>query len=253
MTPELFASAAAFAIAGSFTPGPNNAMLLASGVNYGFQRTVPHIAGVTIGYGVMFAAVGLGVGRFIVENPTLHGALKIASAVYLVWLAWRIATAEGEPAEASASRPMTFLQAALFQWINPKGVAMALAAVRRLHRSALAARGPCDLERVDLRRVGRVRVDMGAIRAGLARLSDRRPAPARVQRRHGAGAAGVAMAAACLGFKGVASSGAQSTSPPRRRSGSRRWRRSRAASANGSRPFAFSLKGRAARRAAAST
>lgn len=128
MTPELFASAAAFAIAGSFTPGPNNAMLLASGVNYGFQRTVPHIAGVTIGYGVMFAAVGLGVGRFIVENPTLHGALKIASAVYLVWLAWRIATAEGEPAEASASRPMTFLQAALFQWINPKGVAMALAA-----------------------------------------------------------------------------------------------------------------------------
>ncbi len=128
MTPELFASAALFAIAGSFTPGPNNAMLLASGVNFGFQRTIPHIAGVTIGYGVMFAAVGLGVGRFIVENPTLHGALKIASAVYLVWLAWRIATAEGEPGEEPASRPLTFLQAALFQWINPKGVAMALAA-----------------------------------------------------------------------------------------------------------------------------
>ena len=128
MTPELFASAALFAIAGSFTPGPNNAMLLASGVNYGFRRTVPHIAGVTIGYGVMFAAVGLGVGRFIMENPTFHGALKIASAVYLVWLAWRIAMAEGEPGEAPASRPLTFLQAALFQWINPKGVAMALAA-----------------------------------------------------------------------------------------------------------------------------
>lgn len=128
MTPEIFVSATAFAIVTAFTPGPNNAMLLASGVNYGFARTVPHIAGVTIGYGVMFAAVGLGVGRFIIDHPTLHHALKLASGAYLAWLAWRIATAGGEAAETSAGRPQTFLEAALFQWINPKGVAIALAA-----------------------------------------------------------------------------------------------------------------------------
>lgn len=128
MTPEVFASATLFAVAASFTPGPNNAMLLASGVNYGFARTIPHIAGVTIGYAIMFAAVAFGVGQFIFAHPILYLGLQIASAVYLVWLAWRIATAEGEARADGSSKPQTFFEAALFQWINPKGVAAALTA-----------------------------------------------------------------------------------------------------------------------------
>ncbi len=128
MTPEVFASAAAFALVASFTPGPNNAMLLASGVNYGFARTIPHIAGITVGYGIMFAAVAMGVGRFVVERPELYLALKIASAIYLLWLAWKIARSTSEHAGSAIGEPQTFLQAALFQWVNPKGVGMALAA-----------------------------------------------------------------------------------------------------------------------------
>ena len=90
------------------------------------MRTIPHIAGVTIGYAVIFAAVALGVGRFIFERPLLYDGLRFASAAYLVWLAWRIATAEGEAGGVEIGQPQTFLQAALFQWINPKGVAIAL-------------------------------------------------------------------------------------------------------------------------------
>ena len=128
MTPDILFSATAFALAGSFTPGPNNTMLLTSGVNFGFRRTLPHIAGIVIGYAVMFAAVALGLGRVFVLQPALYTALKIASSLYLLWLAWRIATA-ASPSEGSTDRPpLSFLQAALFQWVNPKGVMLALAA-----------------------------------------------------------------------------------------------------------------------------
>ena len=103
-------------------------MLLTSGVNFGFRRTLPHIAGIVIGYAVMFATVALGLGRVFVSQPALYTALKIASSLYLLWLAWRIATAAG-PSQGAAERPpVSFLQAALFQWVNPKGVMMALAA-----------------------------------------------------------------------------------------------------------------------------
>lgn len=103
-------------------------MLLTSGVNSGFRRTLPHIAGIVIGYAVMFAAVALGLGRVFILQPALYTALKIASSLYLLWLAWRIATAAGPSEGADERPPLTFLQAALFQWVNPKGVMMALAA-----------------------------------------------------------------------------------------------------------------------------
>lgn len=128
---DIFISALTFVFVGSFTPGPNNAMLLASGVNYGFARTMPHILGVVIGYAVMFAALALGLGGVFAANPALFNALRVTSAIYLLWLAWRIATAarpDHAPDAADQSRPLTFLQAALFQWINPKGVGMGLAA-----------------------------------------------------------------------------------------------------------------------------
>lgn len=128
---DVFLSALAFLFVGSFTPGPNNAMLLASGVNYGFGRTMPHILGVVIGYAVMFAALALGLGGLFAANPKLFDVLRVFSAIYLVWLAWRIATAARPDVPSpggQAAQPLTFFQAALFQWINPKGVGMGLAA-----------------------------------------------------------------------------------------------------------------------------
>ena len=137
MDGNVFLSAALFAVVTSFTPGPNNAMLLASGVNYGFRRTLPHILGITIGYAVMFAAVALGVGQIFAAEPKLYAALQIFSVIYMLWLAWKIATA-GDANSASSREPLTFLQAALFQWINPKGVAIAIAAANFLKPESLA-------------------------------------------------------------------------------------------------------------------
>lgn len=127
MDSNVFMSAAMFAVVTSFTPGPNNAMLLASGVNYGFRRTLPHILGITIGYAVMFAAVAMGVGKIFAAEPRLYAALQVFSVAYMLWLAWKIANAGDAKSDASRE-PLTFLQAALFQWINPKGVAIAIAA-----------------------------------------------------------------------------------------------------------------------------
>ena len=131
MTAELLSALTVFAFVASITPGPNNMMLLASGVNFGFRRTVPHMAGIGIGFGFMIALIGLGVGQLFVQWPWLYAALKIVSIVYMLWLAWRIATAGPVTAEAAAAdaRPMTFLQAAAFQWVNPKAWTMCLTAV----------------------------------------------------------------------------------------------------------------------------
>lgn len=128
---DVFLSALLYVFVGSFTPGPNNAMLLASGVNFGFARTVPHILGVVVGYAVMFAALALGLGGLFAANPSMFDALRISSAAYLIWLAWKIATAARPASNGGVEgegSPLSFFQAALFQWINPKGVGMGLAA-----------------------------------------------------------------------------------------------------------------------------
>ncbi len=130
VTFEWLASVAAFCFAGSMTPGPNNLMLLASGVNYGFARTLPHILGVIFGYVLLLTLLGLGLGQAFVAFPAAHVALKVAGGGYLVWLAWKIANAG--PAhidDAQAGRPMSFLQAAAFQWVNVKGVLLAVSAL----------------------------------------------------------------------------------------------------------------------------
>ncbi|MET0406767.1 MAG: LysE family translocator [Hyphomicrobium sp.] len=121
MSHELFLSLIAFAFVSAMTPGPNNTMLLTSGVNFGFNRTWPHMLGVTVGFAIMIVAVGLGVGQVFTAFPSLYRALRIASIAYLVWLAWRIASAGAtDPIVGDKARPMTFLEAALFQWVNPK-------------------------------------------------------------------------------------------------------------------------------------
>jgi threonine/homoserine/homoserine lactone efflux protein len=129
MTTDLVLALAGFAAVSSLTPGPNNLMLMASGANFGFRRTVPHMLGIGIGFTLMIALVGAGLMALFDLVPALHTALKVGAVVYMAWLAWKIAHAAA-PGEAGANaRPMTFLQAAAFQWVNPKAWSMALTAI----------------------------------------------------------------------------------------------------------------------------
>ena len=134
MSIELISALAAFAFVSSITPGPNNLMLMASGTNYGFSRTVPHLLGVSIGFTVMICLVGVGLMRLFDAYPVTYLILKAFSVTYLLYLAWKIARLaspdSAKPAPGSDSRkPLTFFQAALFQWVNPKAWAMALTAI----------------------------------------------------------------------------------------------------------------------------
>ena len=120
-----------FAFVSSITPGPNNLMLMASGVNFGIRRTVPHMLGVSIGFALMIVMVGVGLVGLFEAWPPAYLILKVGSAGYLLWLAWKIANAPLPTAgdHHSNGSPMTFTQAALFQWINPKAWTMALTAL----------------------------------------------------------------------------------------------------------------------------
>jgi threonine/homoserine/homoserine lactone efflux protein len=128
-TYEIFTALAAFAFVTSITPGPNNLMLMASGANFGFRRTIPHMMGVGVGFVVMVVLVGAGLVQVFDAYPISYSALKVISVAYLLYLAWKIATATPPRGAPDAGSPMTFLQAALFQWVNPKAWAMALTAV----------------------------------------------------------------------------------------------------------------------------
>lgn len=129
MTIEEVLALALFAFAMSITPGPNNTMVIASGANSGFRATIPHLIGIDLGFALMVVAVGAGLGGLFVVFPLLHAGLKYAGAAYLFYLAWRIATAAAPKPGETAGRPVTFLQAALFQWLNPKGWMSATGAV----------------------------------------------------------------------------------------------------------------------------
>jgi threonine/homoserine/homoserine lactone efflux protein len=119
-----------FAIAMFFTPGPNNIMLLSSGLTYGFRRTVPHIVGITIGFAFMVGAVGIGLGAVFIAYPVLQTILKYAGAAYLIYLAIMIAMSDPvEPEQARGRGPMTFWGAAMFQWINAKGWVMVIGTI----------------------------------------------------------------------------------------------------------------------------
>ena len=129
MTNELLFALAGFAVATSITPGPNNLMLMASGANFGFRRTVPHLLGISIGHSLMIVLIGMGLIRMFETFPILHVAMKILSVAYLLYLAWKIASARAPEGGRDNGRPMTFIQAAAFQWVNPKGWFMALTAI----------------------------------------------------------------------------------------------------------------------------
>jgi threonine/homoserine/homoserine lactone efflux protein len=125
MTPTIFLAFVAAAIPAFFTPGPNNLMLMASAAKFGFERTVPHGLGVTIGFSLMVVLVALGLGQVFATFPSLKTVLEWAAAIYLLWLAWTLLGLKLHAGD-SGERPLTFLQAAGFQWINPKAWAMAV-------------------------------------------------------------------------------------------------------------------------------
>lgn len=121
---------ALYTIVTSVTPGPNNMMVLASGVNFGIRRTLPHIAGISLGFGAMVAIMGLGLGTVFERWPELNTVLRGIGGAYLLYLAWKIARAGAPDApEGTTARPLGFLGAAAFQWVNPKAWVMALGAI----------------------------------------------------------------------------------------------------------------------------
>ncbi len=129
MTQETALAMTSFALVMAFTPGPNNIMLTASGVNFGFVRSLPHVFGIEVGFVALLAACGLGLGLLFTTYPAAQVVLKVAGATYLLWLAWKVATAAGTGEAGPAPKPITFLQAFVFQWVNPKGVVASLGAV----------------------------------------------------------------------------------------------------------------------------
>lgn len=127
---ETFLALVSFTFVTSFTPGPNNIMITASAANFGFARSVPHMLGVTVGFAVLLVAAGGGLGALLTAFPSIQTALKVMGAAYMLWLAWKVANAgSGWDGETTDAHPLTFLQAAAFQWVNPKGVIIALGAI----------------------------------------------------------------------------------------------------------------------------
>lgn len=124
------ASLVLFCFVMAATPGPNNMMVMASGARWGVRRTFPHLLGVAIGFPVMLALIGAGLGAFIQTSKPVHAVSEGIAALFTLWIAWRIATS-GTPHEMAvkSARPLSFFEAVLFQWINPKAWAIGFVAV----------------------------------------------------------------------------------------------------------------------------
>jgi len=127
--PELFLSLLSFSISMTITPGPNNVMVTASGVNFGYRKTLPHIFGIVFGFPAMIVLIGLGLGSVFKAFPVVHHILKYVGAAYLLFLAFKIATFSGFDKKGIRNKPFTFWQAVIFQWINPKAWVIAVGAI----------------------------------------------------------------------------------------------------------------------------
>lgn len=128
MTPEIFHALITLSIGSLFTPGPNNAMLANSGATYGFRRSIPHLLGVAIGFPAMLLIVGLALGEVFQRSELLREGLRWGGAGLLLWIAYKVAFSAETETKTGLEQPMTFIGASAFQWINPKGWAMAIAA-----------------------------------------------------------------------------------------------------------------------------
>ena len=118
-----------FMISMGITPGPNNILVASSGVNFGFRATLPHILGITLGYPLMLLIIGVGLAKIFIAIPLFHVILKYVSILYLLYLAVHLALASAMGEARRTPKPMTFLQAAAFQWVNGKAWVIALGAV----------------------------------------------------------------------------------------------------------------------------
>ncbi|MFA9218402.1 MAG: LysE family translocator [Sphingomonadaceae bacterium] len=121
-----FAPLATFAFVSSITPGPNNIMLTSSGIWFGFRRSIPHMLGITFGFGVLLAICAAGIGALVMAVPALQTALKIAGSAYLLHLAWQMRAMNFDRKIEQAHQPMRFMAAAAFQFLNPKAWVMAI-------------------------------------------------------------------------------------------------------------------------------
>lgn len=141
MTTDQFLALSIFAAVSSGTPGPNNLMILTSGVNFGMKRSIPHLMGITLGFCFMIFAVGMGLQTMFAVVPQLEAVLRYVGTAYLLWLAWKIANSgpissgSGE-GKATGAKPMGFWAAAAFQWVNPKAWFMAISAITTYASSA---------------------------------------------------------------------------------------------------------------------
>jgi len=129
MSLDLLIALVGFAFVSSITPGPNNLMLMASGANFGFRRSLPHMLGISLGHSFQVTMIGLGLGQLFEIYPTAQLILQIASSAYLLWLAWKIANAAPPKDGEAKGKPLTFMQAAAFQWVNPKAWYMGIYAI----------------------------------------------------------------------------------------------------------------------------
>ncbi|WP_279246090.1 LysE family translocator [Candidatus Litorirhabdus singularis] len=118
-----------FAFSATITPGPNNIMMMASGVNFGIRSSLPHYFGICLGFPAMVALVGLGFGFIFEAYPVFHEVIKVVGIVYLIYLSWLIANSAPQALDSAERKPLSFLQAVLFQWVNPKAWIMATGAV----------------------------------------------------------------------------------------------------------------------------
>jgi threonine/homoserine/homoserine lactone efflux protein len=129
MSYGLFGAFVMSAVVTLFTPGPNNVMLMTAGLNFGLRRALPHVFGVTLGFSFMVLVVGLGLGAVFLAWPMLYTIIKYAGAAYILYLAWLIGRSHSIREGEAPARPVSFIEACLFQWVNPKGWVMAVGAV----------------------------------------------------------------------------------------------------------------------------
>jgi len=169
---SLFLSMLGFLWVAAITPGPNNMLLTASGANFGFWRSMPLMLGIMLGMQCILLLVAFGIGSLITLYPSLHLMLKVAGSLYLLWLAWKIATAAYEKLETDVPppRPIPFYQGGLLQFLNPKAWLMALGAV-----ASFSLTGNAYLTSVGAISVGIVTVNIvsGAIWLGFGTLIGR--------------------------------------------------------------------------------
>ena len=118
-----------FSASATVTPGPNNIMILASGLNFGTLKSLPHYLGICVGFPIMVMLIGLGFGFLFERFPVVHTYIRIIGIFYLLFLSWKIATSAPNSLNAKQATPFSFLQAVLFQWVNPKAWIMATSAV----------------------------------------------------------------------------------------------------------------------------